>query len=565
MSNGIIIIDEVAFIPDDHLPVARTPMMTGTFQPHNVCMISSPQIHPPPPSPAHPPAEEQRNQLIYDKLPSDSPLDEIKVGGAFSLDKLNNAEFLDPEFLRSLSVDSKLRRYYEQHFPWTSLCAWLCINLASDVNSYAIRDKFGREAALPTVVANLRPVVNASSPSIGSKRSATESVDSSSTSSDPEQKTNNNNNLLDPTLSLEEVTASHGTHKRLCMDMLNVLVPVRLPALLAPPAPEKLELREFCFQYPDNRFRRFITARTPEELQAKATFSDIRQQVPLRIEVGPAYTSPPSLRNHASPVVGESKELVLDIDITDYNEVRPCCRGSKNTCPQCWSLIRFAMKLITAFLRTNLGIACIQWVYSGQKGVHCWIPGAYVARLSAQDRAKIMRLLNIKSKLAVSVTSELFVNHSQLYLDYFLERITKHNILADQLMIDICLSLIPCNTTQAIVKNKMGSNSVANWNIIHQQIEIAADRAKLKNCLSFARKLTNAPKEMMIYAVTPRVDEQVARVDHLVKTPFSIHPGTMRVCVPIGLDNIDKFQPEDAPTLDQVISRSPGTTVITLK
>lgn len=573
-SSCPVIVEESAFINQTTLSDCRLPVF-ATFAPHSVHLMLS---NPAPGSavqweqpvvkntPGHdPPADEMMKK---DGLLSTSPSEatEVKIGGSVGFSQMGNLDFLDPEFVRSMPLDAKLRRYYENHFPWTSLCAWLCNNLVSDVNSYAVRDKVNalgdrsRNDKNKTnedklVSGNNKLVVSVSVDGklvIGSKRQVSETTPTEREESDP-------------TLSPEEVTVSHGTHKRFRMDMLNVLDPIRLPKHLYPPAPAMMELREFCFQYPESRFRRFIDARTPEELQAKAMFSDPLRQTPLRIEVGAAYTAPPSQRSNASPVVGESKELVLDIDITDYNDVRPCCRGSKTTCSQCWSLIRFAMKLITAFLRANLGIACVQWVYSGQKGVHCWIPGAYVARMTAADRSRIMRLLNNKYNLNAAVTSEIFVQHHKLYMEFFLERITKHQIVADPMIIESFLDLIPCDSTKSIVKFKMGNDSVANWNTIHSQLQIAAEKAKRNKDHMMAIRLNNAPKKMMIYAITPRVDEQVARVDHLIKVPFSIHPGTMKVCVPIGLDNLDSFEPEHVPTLDQVISQTQGTTVMVLK
>ncbi|EOY25001.1 DNA primase isoform 3 [Theobroma cacao] len=146
--------------------------------------------------------------------------------------------------------------------------------------------------------------------------------------------------------------------------------------------------REFSFTLENDIYIRFQSFNSASELE-----NSIKEKCPFKIDIGPVYSVDPAKR-HAYAQSGDNvftpveRELVFDIDITDYDDVRYCCTGA-DVCLECWPLMTIAIKVIDTALRDDFGFNHILWVYSGRRGVHCWVCDGKARRLTNEQRAAI--------------------------------------------------------------------------------------------------------------------------------------------------------------------------------
>ncbi len=152
--------------------------------------------------------------------------------------------------------------------------------------------------------------------------------------------------------------------------------------------------REFGFQVvKDNsvKFIRNISFKNPETLK-----NYILESIPLAIYVGAIYSEGPNYFEQKSiqNLDWIRRELIFDIDLTEYDTVRPCsCIGKNQACEYCWELINVSIKWIQETLVEDFGVKDIKWVFSGRRGVHAWILDRSMSLLDDEQRSAIINYL----------------------------------------------------------------------------------------------------------------------------------------------------------------------------
>ena len=133
------------------------------------------------------------------------------------------------------------------------------------------------------------------------------------------------------------------------------------------------------------------------KLMSLSLRKDILRLNPSRFEVGPVYTANPRDRKtlrKSTAFRPMAKELVFDIDLTDYDEIRTCCNKA-NICHKCWSFVTMAIKVVDAALREDFGFQHIMWVYSGRRGAHAWISDKRARNMDDQKRKALAGYLEV--------------------------------------------------------------------------------------------------------------------------------------------------------------------------
>lgn len=122
----------------------------------------------------------------------------------------------------------------------------------------------------------------------------------------------------------------------------------------------------------------------------------VSKRLPIKIDIGAIYSHPPKDKNTVTNYVPESRELVFDIDLTDYDNVRRCgCQGA-NICRVCWELMTMAVKVMDAGLREDFGFQHLAWFYSGRRGVHCWVCDESARALTDQGRSAVAHYFEVQ-------------------------------------------------------------------------------------------------------------------------------------------------------------------------
>ncbi len=257
-------------------------------------------------------------------------------------------------------------------------------------------------------------------------------------------------------------------------------------------SPRKFANREFGFVMEENgedRFIRNISFSTPRELRNYMAENGVKAAY-----IGAIYELPPTPGTSITKLKWIGRELVFDIDLTDYDDIRTCGTGKDHVCHKCWPLVVDAAMIIEEVLREDFGLEKIVWVFSGRRGYHAWV---------IDEVAK-----------------------------YFEEE--TRDAIASYLSPDNPDELIPISYQRKIIRLLLKKDLT---------LLIRQDKKVIKKIWSELLKRL------------PRIDKKVTMdTVRLLRMPGTVHPATGKIAVIV--EDPQSFYPDDAPTIWEVLGVS---------
>eukprot|EP00746_Dinoflagellata_sp_MGD_P001192 gnl/MRDRNA2_/MRDRNA2_102216_c0_seq1.p1 gnl/MRDRNA2_/MRDRNA2_102216_c0~~gnl/MRDRNA2_/MRDRNA2_102216_c0_seq1.p1 ORF type:complete len:464 (+),score=83.72 gnl/MRDRNA2_/MRDRNA2_102216_c0_seq1:76-1467(+) len=318
--------------------------------------------------------------------------------------------------------------------------------------------------------------------------------------------------------------------------------------------------REFTFVLEGDVYCRYQCFRDHTEWKQK-----VMDQRPVRMEIGAVYTHCPKNHNTISKdaYYPLQRELVFDIDMDDYDDIRHCCSGA-NVCKRCWSFLTCAIKTLNRALREDFGFQHLVFVYSGRRGVHCWIGDAVARSLTNEQRGALAEYLNLvkgggrcKTDISMSGCDHVHPSIRKAYkicLPFFEQTVVDQNLFKQGPHLDQILEALTKEESETIrtyIEKNPSANSMDIWKQI-QRFDVVRSNGEARSAEQHAKK--NLVKEIVLQHSYPRLDINVSKqMNHLLKAPFVIHPKTGRVCVPIDPETAQHFDPAKVPTLGQLV------------
>ncbi|CAJ0606025.1 unnamed protein product [Cylicocyclus nassatus] len=325
--------------------------------------------------------------------------------------------------------------------------------------------------------------------------------------------------------------------------------------------------REFAFILEGDVHLRYRSFNDQNEFE-----TELCKVNPHKLDIGAVYTHRPKDNKKHSDFKAVERELVFDIDLTDYDNVRKCCSEAK-VCEKCWRFVSLAVQVLDRLLDEHFGFKARMWVFSGRRGVHCWIGDEKARKLTNIGRSAVAEYLS----LIVGDKLDMFGGRSskkQQPIHPMVE--TAYRVAMDSGEMDAMVieqGWLELDNALAVLKYCEDSDLQATLREQFQGVDSAEKRWQLLKRRfddKYRKEMTQAKQVVpesvsgpsrnflrwfVLWHAYPRLDVNVSTgLNHLLKSPFCIHPKTGNVAVPLDVSNISSFDVKACPRVDLLVS-----------
>uniref|UniRef100_A0A0K0G0V5 DNA primase n=1 Tax=Strongyloides venezuelensis TaxID=75913 RepID=A0A0K0G0V5_STRVS len=317
---------------------------------------------------------------------------------------------------------------------------------------------------------------------------------------------------------------------------------------------ELFEKREIVFILEGDIHLRYRSFASPAEF-----YKELCRRSPEKLDIGAVYNYPPKEHLMHSDFMPIQREFVIDIDLTDYDDVRTCCKEA-NVCEKCWKFAIVGVRILENVLKKHFGFKNFIFLFSGRRGIHCWVGDEIARKMNNTERTGIVGYLSL-TKEDFSPTGFTFSNvvlHPVLEdaVNILLNSKVFDDIVEEQDWLDNDEKFVNDYFEEPICSKILTSFELLDsrrlkWRFLKECYNDSGNNPlNDKEHPVFVRMF----KKFILKVVYPRLDVNVSSsTNHLLKSPFCVHPKTGTVAVPLDLKKLESIKLESFPTVEKLV------------
>lgn len=242
------------------------------------------------------------------------------------------------------------------------------------------------------------------------------------------------------------------------------------------------------------------------------------------------------------------RELILDIDLTDYNKAKNprqyFCHCQDSMCSQCWLFVEIAAPIFQAICTKQRHLGPMLSVFSGGKGCHFWWGSSQVHALLPVQRNELYDTMNNPPKTMDKNNETIRI----MYQTWEERGIVHRALLGEMVLDDNPLANLFKDTLPPLVKMMFSWPTMGKGDMDPANLSLKRWRFYLKQ---MGKDNFPIVLQTICQLVWPRIDQKVLKEPgKIIKAPFTIHKSTKKPSFP--LRNVNDCIPEKMPTIDDL-------------